>query len=166
LTDRYRFRPATSHDLDLLDAWRRQPQVREWWGDPEPFAAEDLTDPRIAVMIVEHEGAPFAFMQDYDVHGWDAHHFGYLPERSRGIDQFIGAPGMIGLGHGSAFIHQRVSALFAAGAPAVGTDPHPKNVRAIAAYAKAGFRIVGPEEDTEWGRVVRMELWREALPRN
>jgi aminoglycoside 6'-N-acetyltransferase len=156
----YRFRAATPGDLDLLDRWLFQPHVREWWGDPAPFDPEDLGDPRVTMRVVEHCGTPFAYMQDYDVHGREGHHFGYLPDRSRGIDQFIGEPGMIGLGHGPAFIRQRVMELFAGGAPAIATDPHPKNARAIAAYAKAGFRVTGPEEDTEWGRVVRMECWR------
>jgi aminoglycoside 6'-N-acetyltransferase len=147
-------------DVDLLESWRRQPHVREWWADPDADDPDDLADPHVTVMIVECDGKPFAYMQDYDVHGWEGHHFGYLPQGSRGIDQFIGEPGMIGLGHGSAFIRQRVMELFAAGAPAIGTDPHPKNARAIAAYKKAGFRIVGPEEDTEWGRVIRMEVWQ------
>jgi aminoglycoside 6'-N-acetyltransferase len=142
----------------MLETWRRLPHVQEWWGD-DPFDPQDLADPRVAVMIVEFEGVPFAYMQDYGVHDWEGHHFGYLPDRSRGIDQFIGDPAMIDVGHGTAFIRQRMLELFAAGAPAIGTDPHPKNARAIAAYQKAGFRIVGPEEDTEWGRVIRMEAW-------
>jgi aminoglycoside 6'-N-acetyltransferase len=157
MTGGFRFRAATLDDLALLDRWRQQLHVREWWGDPEPYAAEDLADPRVAIMIVEHDGTPFAYMQDYDVHGWEGHHFGYLPKGSRGIDQFIGEPGMIGRGHGTAFIRQRIVELFAAGVPAIGTDPDPKNARAIRSYQKAGFRIVGSEEDTEWGRVIRME---------
>jgi aminoglycoside 6'-N-acetyltransferase len=157
----YRFRLVTPDDLDLLESWLGQPHVQEWWGDTEPFSAEDLADLRVAMMIVECDGVPFAYMQDYDVHGWTGHHFGYLPAGSRGIDQFIGEPGMIGRGHGPAFIRQRAGELFAAGAPAIGTDPDPKNARAIAAYVKAGFKVVGPEEDTEWGRVVRMEARRD-----
>jgi aminoglycoside 6'-N-acetyltransferase len=157
MIERYRIRALTTDDLDLLDRWRREPHVREWWGEPVPFDKADLADPRVAVMVVEHGGRPFAYMQDYDVHGWDRHHFGYLPTGSRGIDQFIGEAGMLGQGHGTAFIRQRVTDLFAAGAPAVGTDPHPKNLRAIRACQKAGFRVVGPEEETEWGLVVRME---------
>jgi aminoglycoside 6'-N-acetyltransferase len=157
--ERYRFRTATLADLDLLRLWLAEPHVGEWWDNDDPYDAEDLADSRVSLWIVEHDGKPFAFMQDYDVKGWEGHHFGYLPERSRGIDQFIGDPGKVGQGHGSAFIRQRVQDLFAAGAPAVGTDPHPENARAIAAYRKAGFRIVGPEEDTEWGRVIRMEAW-------
>ncbi len=155
----YHFRAATLDDLPLLDTWLHQPHVREWWGEPEPFDAADLADPRLAVMIVELDATPIGYMQDYDVKAWEGHHFGYLPQGSRGIDQFIGEAGMIGLGHGTAFIRQRLLELFAAGAPVIGTDPHPKNARAIAAYRKAGFRVVGPEEDSDWGRVVRMEAW-------
>jgi aminoglycoside 6'-N-acetyltransferase len=156
----YLFRPATLADLPMLRAWVATPAVAEWWGGGDAFDAADLADRRVRVWIVAVNGKPFAYMQDYDVHGWDGHHFGYLPPGSRGIDQFIGRPDMLGLGHGTAFIRQRLAALFAAGAPAVGTDPHPANARAIAAYRKAGFRITGPEEDTEWGRVIRMEAWR------
>jgi aminoglycoside 6'-N-acetyltransferase len=159
MTKRYHFRAATLADLPLLDAWFQEPHVREWWGEPEAFDAAELSDARVAIMIVECDGTPFGYMQDYDVHGWEGHHFSYLPKGSRGIDQFIGEAAMLDLGHGTAFIRQRMSALFAAGAPAIGTDPHPQNARAIAAYQKAGFRVVGPEEDTPWGRVVRMEAW-------
>lgn len=158
-TGRYVFRPATLADLDLLRRWQSEPHVREWWDDEDPYDAADLADPRVSLWIVESGGVPFAFLQDYDVRGWEGHHFAYLPEGSRGMDQFIGDPAMVGRGHGSAFIRQRVRELHAAGVPAVGTDPHPGNARAIAACRKAGFRIAGPEEDTEWGRVIRMEAW-------
>jgi aminoglycoside 6'-N-acetyltransferase len=156
----YQFRPATRDDRPLLNQWLQQAHVREWWGDDESFDDQDLSDPSVNVMIVECDGRPFAYMQDYDVHGWEGHHFAYLPQGSRGIDQFIGDPAMLGLGHGTAFLRQRTAELFAAGAPVIGTDPHPANARAIAVYRKVGFRVVGPEEDTEWGRVLRMEIRR------
>lgn len=62
---------------------------------------------------------------------------------------------MLGCGHGSAFIRAHVERLFAQGAPAVGTDPHPSNARAIRAYEKAGF-VRDVEQDTEWGRALLM----------
>jgi aminoglycoside 6'-N-acetyltransferase len=155
----YGFRGATLADLTLLRRWMAEPHVRVWWGEDDPYNADDLDDPRTSFRIVESQGVPFAFMQDYDVKAWEAHHFGYLPEGARGMDQFIGVPDMLGHGHGTALIAQRMRQLLAEGAPVIGTDPHPANARAIAVYQKVGFRIAGPEEDTPWGRVIRMEYW-------
>lgn len=154
---RYRFRRVSSGDLPLLEAWQRLPHVAEWWDGSTVYDAEDLTDPRLALWLVEYDGRPFAFMQDYDVHGWPDHHFSFLPPGARGIDQFIADPAMVGIGHGSAFIRARLEELFDAGVPAVGTDPHPDNARAIAAYRKAGFSIVGGPVDSEWGPSLLME---------
>jgi aminoglycoside 6'-N-acetyltransferase len=83
-----------------------------------------------------------------------------LPPGSRGIDQYIGEPDMLGLGHGSAFVRAHCERLFEAGAPAVGTDPHRDNGRAIRAYEKSGFRAVSGPVDTRWGRAILMEKRR------
>jgi len=99
-------------------------------------------------------------MQDYTVHGWENHHFFGLPKGSRGIDQFIGEPDMIGKGHGPAFISARVRDLFEEGAPVVATDPHPDNAQAIAAYKKSGFSEFGPPQETPWGRILPMKASR------
>lgn len=155
-TTQYSFRRATLADLDLLMEWQSRPHVREWWDASEPYDEEDLADPRVARCIVSYAGRPFAFMQDYTVHGWPDHHFGHLPKGSRGIDQFIGDPEMIGVGHGSAFIGARMQALFDAGAPVIATDPHPDNERAIAVYRKLGFEPFGPRQETPWGLILPM----------
>lgn len=140
----------------MLTVWRTRPHVREWWGDDAPYDEEKNNDHRVARWIVETDGTPFAFMQDYTVHGWAEHHFSQLPKGSRGIDQYIGEPEMIGLGHGSAFIATRVQSLFDAGAPIIATDPHPDNKRAIAVYKKIGFEVSGPPQETEWGLILPM----------
>jgi aminoglycoside 6'-N-acetyltransferase len=158
--DAYHFRKVSTADLPLLARWRATAHVIQWWGEPGvEREAEKLEDPRIAMWIVEHEGVPFAFAQDYDVHGWDPHPFSHLPPGSRGIDQYIGESDMIGLGHGSAFIRQHVQRLFGQGVPSVGTDPHPENLRAQSAYKKAGFTLVGGPVRTRWGDAVLMECW-------
>lgn len=156
----YEFRRMTTHDLPIVQRWLETPAVREWWidadgGPAEPIREEDLGAPDVAMWIVSHAGHPFAFIQDYDPHAWSGHHFCYLPPRSRGIDQFIGKPDMIGRGHGSAFIRMHACALLAQGAPVVGTDPNPGNARAIRAYEKAGF-VRGEERSTAWGRCLLM----------
>lgn len=152
----YDFREVTLDDLALLATWRSAPHVRAWWGESDPYDAAKLADPRVARWIVSTGRRPFAFMQDYSVHGWEDHHFSHLPKGSRGIDQYIGEAGMIGIGHGSAFIRDRIQALFDGGAPVVATDPHPDNARAIAVYKKLGFEPSGPAEQTGWGLILPM----------
>jgi aminoglycoside 6'-N-acetyltransferase len=137
------------------------PHVVEWWGVPElEPEAEKLADPRIAMWIVEHRGQPFAFAQDYSPHDWEPHPFSHLPPGSRGIDQYIGEPDMLDRGHGPTFIRVHCERLFAAGAPAVGTDPHPDNLRARRACEKAGFKTVRGPVETPWGVAMLMEKWR------
>lgn len=158
--EKYAFRRASTADLFLLQRWLETPAVREWWVDADgrpsdPIGKDDLLNPHIAMWIVSYIGKPFAFIQDYDPHAWPGHHFGYLPASSRGIDQFIGEPGMIDRGHGSIFIRDHVDMLIANGAPAVGTDPSPHNARAIRAYEKAGFAR-REERATEWGNCLLM----------
>ncbi|PDV88870.1 GNAT family N-acetyltransferase [Rhizobium sp. H4] len=140
----------------MLAAWQSTPHVRAWWDSDEPYDAEDLADPRVARWIVSTAGRPFAFMQDYTVHGWENHHFAKLPTGSRGTDQYIGDPEMIGVGHGSAFIGARMRALFDAGVPVIATDPHPANERAIAVYRKLGFEPSGSPQETLWGLILPM----------
>ncbi|MGB3556457.1 MAG: GNAT family N-acetyltransferase [Jannaschia sp.] len=159
-TNRYRFRKATMLHFPLLVEWQSHPHVREWWGSDETFDQEKIEDPRVARWIVETADRPFAFMQDYTVHGWDGHHFAQLPKGSRGIDQYIGEPEMIDVGHGSAFIATRMRSLFDAGAPVIATDPHPDNKRAIAVYRKIGFEVLGSPRETEWGLILPMQATR------
>lgn len=158
----YRFRPVAAADLPLLYQWRAAPHWVDWWGPPDQdrgFFEEAMADPHTAAWIVELDGRPFAYAQDYDPHAVPGHHFAHLPPGARGVDQSIGDPGLIGLGHGSAFVRLHCRRLFAAGAPAIGTDPHPDNARAIRAYLKAGFAIRGGAVDTRWGRCLPMENW-------
>ncbi len=157
---RYQFQPVTLRDLPVLTAWRDLPHVARWW-DTEPlFDADDLTDPRVSMSLVLCDGTPFAFQQTYSVKGWDfRHHFDAFPTRTRGIDQFIGLPDFLGQGHGPRFIKVALARMFADGAPAVATDPHPDNARAIRAYEKAGFRPHGPVMETKWGRILPMSIW-------
>lgn len=138
----YAFRSATAADLPMLRRWLATPEVVRWWGDPdEQFALldADLGDARMAMWIVLHEGAAFAYSQDYEVHSWPQRHFAHLPRGSRAIDDFIGEPAMLGRGHGSRFLRRHAERLRQAGAPCVVIDPDPDNARARRAYARAGF---------------------------
>lgn len=68
---------------------------------------------------------------------------------------------MLDRGHGSALLRRQCDRLFAAGVPAIDTDPHPDNFRARRAYEKAGFVLVSGPVDTRWGRAILMERWPE-----
>jgi aminoglycoside 6'-N-acetyltransferase len=164
----YAFRPAALADLPMLRRWRETPDVLRWWGaweNPEAEFAAHLADPAMALSIVEQAGRPFAFAQDYACHAWDPHPFSYLPRGARGIDLYIGEPDMLGRGHGSALLRRHCDRLFAGGTvPAIGTDPHPDNLRARRAYEKAGFTVVSGPVETRWGRAILMERWPEPQP--
>lgn len=149
----YALRPVAPADRPLIARWRAMPHVRAWWGEP---GEAEPDDPRIARWIVSHRGAPFAFVQDYDVHGWAGHHFAHLPPASRGLDLYVGEPAMTGRGHGSALTRQHMRMLFAEGVSAIGVDPHPANARAIAAYRAAGFAVEGEATETAWGLALLM----------
>ncbi len=138
----YQFRPMTHDDLPTIKRWLAEPHVIEWWGDPGEqleLVTEDLDEPAMRQFIVAHDGEPFGYIQAYDLQSWPDPAFAMHPIGTQAIDQFIGKPGMIDRGHGSAFIRLFIDRLTAEGAPRVITDPDPNNPRAVRAYEKAGF---------------------------
>jgi aminoglycoside 6'-N-acetyltransferase len=137
----YQFRPMSAGDLPLVREWLCVPHVKEWWGDPDEqfgLVSGDMNEPAMDQYIVEHDGAPLGYLQCYRLTDWNTG-FGAQPDGTRGIDQMIGVPDMIGRGHGSAFIRMFIEDLLTAGTPRVVVDPAPANARAIRAYEKAGF---------------------------
>ncbi|MFL6819275.1 MAG: GNAT family N-acetyltransferase [Bradyrhizobium sp.] len=139
----YCFRAMTAPDLPLIRRWLALPHVLEWWGNPEEqygLVSGDLNEPAMDQFIVSTAGDPLGYLQCYDLSKWNAG-FGAQPQGTRGIDLFIGEPGMIGRGHGSALIRCFVTDRFRQGIPRIVTDPDPANRRAIGAYEKAGFHI-------------------------
>ena len=154
----YEFRLMSASDLPLVRRWLNNPHVAQWWGDAdEQFALvrEDLDHPAMDQFIVTMDDRRFGYLQCYNPTTWPVPSFGTQPSGTRGVDQFIGEPDMVGRGHGSAFIRAFIGHLIASGAPRVLTDPDPANQRAIRAYEKAGFhkdRLV----DTPDGRALLM----------
>ena len=138
----YVFRPMAAGDLSLVQRWLETPEVVRWWGQPDEqyaLVSGDLDHPDMDQFIVAVGEQPFGYIQCYALSTWNQS-FGSQPSATRGIDQFIGISDMIGRGHGSGFIRQFVDGLLGQGIPRVVTDPDPDNVRAVRAYAKAGFR--------------------------
>jgi aminoglycoside 6'-N-acetyltransferase len=140
----YTFTPVTQSDLPLLEAWLHTPELVAWWGDPLEQAQllrTDINEPRMRMELVLFKGRAFAYAQSYEVHAWPQPHLEHLQAGSRAIDTFIGDARMIGRGHGSAYLRILALQMLAEGAPMVAIDPTAANLRAIRAYARAGFRI-------------------------
>ena len=140
---RYTFRRLGADELPTIGMWLDRPHVAEWWDDVEDKAAEvreAMTDPATQPFIVELDGRPIGYIQCYDPHLEEGHPYRDQPNGTLGIDQFIGEPELVGIGHGSRLIAAFVEGLFGQGIPRVIIDPHPANARAIRAYEKAGFR--------------------------
>jgi aminoglycoside 6'-N-acetyltransferase len=138
----YVFHPMAADDLAMIQRWLETSEVARWWGHPDEqyaLVSGDLDHPDMDQFIVALDEHPFGYIQCYPLNTWNLS-FGVQPPATRGIDQFIGEPDMIGRGHGSRFIRQFVDGLLAAGIPRVVTDPDPGNGRAVRAYAKAGFQ--------------------------
>jgi aminoglycoside 6'-N-acetyltransferase len=138
----YAFHPMSAAGLSLIQRWLQTPEVVRWWGQPDEqyaLVSGDLDHPDMDQFIVALGDHPFGYIQCYALSTWNQG-FGSQPPATRGIDQFIGEPEMIGRGHGSGFIRQFVDGLLAAGIPRVVTDPDPNNGRAVRACAKAGFQ--------------------------
>ena len=137
----YAFRGMSVADLPMISNWLRTPEVLRWWGEADEqyeLVSGDLTHPDMDQFVVSIDGRPFAYIQCYALSTWNQG-FGSQPPGTRGIDQFIGEPEMIGRGHGSHFIRRFVDELLLSGTPRVVTDPDPENRRAVRAYEKAGF---------------------------
>ncbi|MBV9561056.1 MAG: GNAT family N-acetyltransferase [Bradyrhizobium sp.] len=137
----YGFRPMTVADLPMIRHWLATPDVVQWWGDPDEQYAlmrDDLDHPDMDQFIVSVVGHPFGYIQCYALSTWNQG-FGEHPAGTRGIDQFIGEPDLVGRGHGSQFIRRFTDHLLQQGTPRVVTDPDPANLRAIRAYEKVGF---------------------------
>jgi aminoglycoside 6'-N-acetyltransferase len=137
----YVLHPMTEDHLPMVRRWLETPEVVRWWGDPEEqydLVRGDLDHPDMDQFIVAAEHRLFGYIQCYRLSTWNCG-FGAQPPETRGIDQFIGEPEMIGRGHGTNFIRQFVDVLLKNGTPRIVTDPDPVNQRAIRAYEKAGF---------------------------
>ena len=118
----YRLRSMSAHDLALVQAWQMAPHVQEWWDD-DPIMPADEDEPALDQYIVAVEGRPFAYLQCYLQSAYPENGLGAHPAGTRGIDQFIGAPDMVGRSHGSAFIRAFADGLLAAGVQRAIADP-------------------------------------------
>ena len=150
-------------DYALIVDWRNRPHVREWWDPDEPPLTVDgaieelrpLTQGSGAntAAIIEFEGAAIGYLQFYP---WDEE-TAYLaevgitiPDGAWGLDIFIGEDSLVNQGIGSRTVRLISDHLFAEhGATAVALATEAGNLRAQAAYVRAGMRVVERFLDTD-----------------
>ena len=122
------FMPVAAEHYPLIRKWLNEPHVAEWWGE------EDEEIGYIQYWHVGHHQNE-EWIKD---HPWLAE----LPSEAIGIDLSIGEAGLLSRGVGSTALSSFVERLAADGYRHIIIDPDPKNLRAVRAYEKAGFRPV------------------------
>lgn len=146
------FEPLEVAHLPLLTAWLQQPHVRAFWDDGEREAAAveaHYFDPErdVACFVFWLEDRPAGFIQRERV-GFEHEFAAWARGETWGIDLLIGEATLLGRGYGPQVIqafmtltrqeHRTERFLI---------DPESNNLRAIRAYQKAGFSVLGKVAD-------------------
>jgi aminoglycoside 6'-N-acetyltransferase len=150
--ERLSLRPLLAADAVALRRIHEQPEVRRWWGAPEP--GFPFTD--------EPEAERLAIVLDGEVVGMIEFHEENTPRyRHAAIDLFVDADHH-GAGIGSEAVRRVVAHLLdERGHHRVTIDPAAANAAAIRAYERVGFRPVGVMRCSE--RDVDGEEWHDSL---
>lgn len=147
------FRKLRSSDLDLMHRWLNAPHVRRWWyAEGTSYAEiEEHYLPGIEgreatkLFLILHENEPIGYVQSYRISAEDdAGYAGLVDvENAAGVDLFIGEAAYLHRGLGRHVIRRFLAeAVFSdPGIEVCVIGPEPKNVAAIRAYEKAGFRF-------------------------
>ena len=147
------FRRLRASDLELMHRWLNAPHVRRWWyAEGNSYAeVEEHYLPavegreRTKPFLILHRDEPIGYVQSYLISAEDDEAYASLVdvEDSAGVDLFIGEPQYIHRGLGSHVIRRFLSEhVFSEPGIAVCViGPEPKNIAAIRAYEKAGFRF-------------------------
>ena len=169
-------RPLTAHDYPLLLQWLTDPRVLTFYGGrdlrytlqtlkehyEEPFDGEGFR------VIIEYRGTPVGYGQIYEVCGNMSDEYCY-PKTDRTVyamDQFIGETDHWNLGIGTQYCKMVCTCLKEEKhVDAVILDPHKSNARAIRAYQKAGFSVIGelPQHELFEGDFVDCLLMEKTL---
>lgn len=160
-------RPANLDDLELLQYWDDQPQVKaaigedddDWHWEEELKRSPEWRE----FLVAEVAGRPIGFIQIIDPLLEDSHYWGDVAPDLRALDIWIGEPDALGKGYGTQMMQLAFQRCFADPAvTAILIDPLKSNVRAHQFYERLGFEFV--EErcfDEEMCRVyqLRRAVW-------
>jgi len=171
----FTFRPVTCEDLGLILAWVQDPEISRWWGEP-PQTQDDVDGKYISridgselvdCLIAEISGEPFAYLQWYLLRDHLDHPaLPFATPEFAGLDLFISARDGRNRGIGTRLIRQFIVDTLRSHPEIAGfvIDPSVDNLRAIAAYRKAGFVDVGIGADAETGEPCQLQIaWRTSV---
>jgi aminoglycoside 6'-N-acetyltransferase len=153
-------------DFALIVRWRAMPHVHEWWDpdDPAPDLNEVLkhyrptTDPAHPTTgcVIELAGRPIGYLQFYRWGDWIPDPEGGesmdvpLEDDPWGLDLYIGEPEMVNRGLGTRAVALACRHLHdGSGVSTVMLTTEIGNLRAQAAYRRAGFKTVRRVLDTD-----------------
>jgi aminoglycoside 6'-N-acetyltransferase len=159
-------RPTAPADAPALTAILAEPEVARWWGDFDQgrvMAELIVGDPEESPFVIEQDGVVIGYIQAVEENEPDF--------RSAGIDLFLRTDAQ-GRGLGPDAIRTlAIHLLDDRGHHRLTIDPAADNERAIAAYAKLGFRPVGRMRqyqrlrDGRWVDALLMDLLADELVR-
>lgn len=161
------FRTITESDFTRIFDWLQQPHITLWWPelDWEKFQTKyraKLQSDYVHVYIISVDDHPIGMIQYY----WftkapkgDESHGRFNDPHMVGLDIVIGDPDYVGKGYGSRALRTFVEQLLKRNPfiKRVFINPDSKNIAAIRAYEKAGFKVV-KEVETENGKELEMEM--------
>lgn len=161
------FIPVEPAHYPLLRQWLRMPHIRQWWGDPDEELGfiRDMVEGRDTSrpFLIVQGNEPVGYIQHWFIghhqnETWTREHpwLLELPSDTVGVDLLIGHPEKLSRGIGSAALAAFVAGLRKRGCVNVVIDPDPDNVRAVRAYAKAGFQPI-PHLHDRTGDVLIMQ---------
>ena len=149
--DAISFRPLRYSDLPLLHRWLNAPHVARWWyGDDTSWhgVQKEYTlyiegrEP-VEPYLILHDDKPIGYIQTYLISHDEEYASLAGVEDSAGVDMFIGEDEYLYRGLGSKILQRfLVEVVFRKeGVRVCVIGPETKNVAAIRAYEKAGFRF-------------------------
>lgn len=162
------FIPLRQEHFRLLSVWLQKPHVAQWWQEGKVWDLDAVTEKYnscvysykinelgnsrpIRAFIIMYSQVPIGYIQMYDVD--DFARDGefeiiktIIPERCATFDVFIGDAAYVGKGIGTAVLVKFLKEYIFTQFSACYVDTHKDNTRAIGAYKKAGFEMLGSLE--------------------
>ena len=162
-------RDFAESDLPLMLKWLTDDRVLEYYEGRDTQYTMDLLAEHYCEeisdgfrVIIEYEGVPVGYGQAYRLSKEMFAEYSY-PDDGHvvfAMDQFIGEPDYWNRGIGSSFLLLMASCLKSSrAAERILLDPHKNNYRAIRAYEKAGFRIIGSLPEHELFEGNKEDCW-------